>query len=246
MVARDGGAVVKAHPAARLDIRGATFGDLKATRPLRATQCGIEWECECLACGDVVVRSTAQLRYRQSLGYNQSCARCARELRAGIRALAADHARAYYARLWEQTGSLYQHGADELPQAAMCPAKTFDAQDASIERQERESKQAIAAMYPIRSEGGWRCVDCRSVFTAGLGCVLCVEPVCRQCVLDERHVCEADAMSFPEIGRQLGVCAQRAMQIFNSGMRRVRHYIADNWRDFGLSKDEARVLKGRH
>ena len=59
----------------RANIAGQRFGELTAVEASSTTRYGVIWRCIC-TCGNWVLRSVADLRYRRSMGSSQMCPAC--------------------------------------------------------------------------------------------------------------------------------------------------------------------------
>lgn len=213
------------------DLTGKRFGDLRARRHVETGQRGNVWECECLGCGVLVLRTAAELRRRAADGRIQSCAACARELRAGARAARNEGAKAWFLRLWGLNGDLYPATPDELdPNVGVTvhSTPTWEPEEPADRPDRSVGAQLGAYMHPIDCEGGWFCVDCGEWFGRGLGCVLCLEPVCWRCYEAEKHVrcgpARYEGMTLQAIAGEVElVSRERVRQVESRALRKLRH-----------------------
>lgn len=225
-----GGKLMRSH-----DLTNCVFGDLTAIRPTdRREGTSIVWECSCAACGRATYRSARALRLQGAT----ACLDCTRELMAGVRAMQRASFIEVLLDVWERTGDLYFYDPEDLPIAWMAPPP-LDVEEPTEYKPDTEARQVWAQMYPIRSEGGWLCYDCGGLFTAGLGCALCVEPVCRGCVRGERHTRHFNdglGYTLADVGRLLcpgtPISVERVRQIEMRALAKLVHF--SRCKRFGL------------
>lgn len=199
---------------ARIDISGQVFGELRVIRPLRSTQRGWEWECECLGCGDLVTRTAGSLRRSAKAGHTSSCKTCAQEVRLAI---LASMPKVWLRQMYAVTGSLYgsgDFGGDLAPLTAMPTGREGVSQD------DRASRPWCLGYAEIaRSEGGYVCAECHHVTLDAIGCIDCIEPICRACA--GVHDC-VSGESLAGIGAACGYSRERIQQLERGALAKVR------------------------
>ncbi len=231
----------------RLDLRGQTFGDLVAQEPVGKTVYGTLWSCRCV-CGQIVCRTATHLRQALSHGHRSACKDCHVTAPNKITvsyAIPGERVRILkelYARqgtIWTYTASkkLEAKVQKDLENAFGKLPETSYTDGTGVAFGERtplpiRRQQRIAYLHPIAiesNEGYWECVDCKGEFSRGLGCTACIEPVCRDCVLAERHACLEAATdsvdgvhSLEETGAVFGLCRERARQIEQHALNKLR------------------------
>lgn len=185
------------------------------------------WLLECSACGRRFERSTGALMMRVRDRKSNACVECNREVELSKRTARSNWR---LREQWDMTGSLYAHSPEELvdrcpPSVRVSTSMNPEEPDATPSR-ERASREVLMLwqLYPIRSDGGWLCVTCGSLFTAGLACVECIEPVCRACVAARNHLHNVtDEYTLDELGKVFGVGRERIRQIEAKALRKLRH-----------------------
>lgn len=214
---------------------GEQYGDLTPVRIIERLGDGSHvWACRC-SCGRTVKRTVGSLNLALRRGHVPACRRCSADMRRwSTKDRALKHKEAWLG-LWRVHHTLWSESAVArlLEQVRTDLAQEFGTSEESyasaaddtlmwsprLERTEqrrgdlRRIRQRRANMY-------WACVHCSCMFRIGWGCIECIEPVCVQCVADGAHKHRADSTaSFAEIGREYGVCRERARQILTGALR---------------------------
>lgn len=232
------------------NLEGERFGELVAEEHVGTDEPtgGRLWLLRC-DCGWKALRTTAHLRKAVKEGRQPACARCCAELWAGLCIARTETRRTgsmyILFRLWEECGVLYGAAYDTLFEASLRDA--FEEDGMYFENRESEryyeplpsyeftsdmigrGKTPITYFYPIGPDAGpprtWKCADCGEFFDRGIGCTLCIEPICRQCVR-LGHTCgleHEDGYTLRVIGTLFGVSRTRILEIQKEAMRRLRH-----------------------
>lgn len=185
---------------------GETFGELTTVRVVATSHLGHMWECAC-ACGRKALRTAAVLNRSRRMGQSPCCSECLSELRRGMSIERGSVCREAWAALWASRRTLYSRRAiDRIvgdiqealvndiapvrPEMTVAPL----AARADQPRQRRVPGTRITYLYPIVDTTGermWQCHECRDYFDAGLGCINCIEFLCRACVRKDVHDCES-------------------------------------------------------
>lgn len=128
---------------------GERFGELVAVAELpiaaRTKLGNRNWLLRC-DCGGEAIRTTSQLNDGAKRGFVPSCRECLVELRGGKREAKRDGHRDYFARLWEEQGSLYDYWHDER----MCD----EIRDALVAEFGEPVDESL--ILPISTAVGWR------------------------------------------------------------------------------------------
>ena len=190
-----------------MDLHGCKFGDLRA-EVIVGRDNGCIWRLRCLGCGGAVFMTAGEVRRRFAIVKDRfACPGCMREEKRSTRNIRLE---SVYRELWALTGTLYGGTWDEFVrreilselEAKVAPVRTAIEvlPVATGEERDREAshpkptQQRAMYLYPLRVRRGriFLCITCKREFRRGLGCTLCVEPVCVKCVRKSAHTCTTE------------------------------------------------------
>jgi len=202
------------------------FGELLALYPFDTQQRGVLWWCQC-NCGRFAVRYAAELMGSRRDHRKPCCSECLAELRRGQRLQRRRDAGVFWTEFFRAHGSLYTAADEEWPEAsavtAVAPIKL------AVDPSHDAGGRSFGTPHWFRiiqiPDGWWECGACGKPFSAGIGCLACVVPLCSpDC--RERHRRIGSEHTFDEIGESLGVTGARAGQIAARALRKLRSRIA--------------------
>lgn len=88
-------------------------------------------------------------------------------------------------------------------------------------------QQLITFLYPIADLTGdweWACVHCETRHSSGLGCIECLEFICRDCLRAEAHKHPDGIATLQEVGYYFEVGRERARQMEEGALRKLREW----------------------
>lgn len=233
----------------RKELTGVVFGCLKGEAPINSDKLGWKWRFRCSGCGHAVVLSAAAIRQRFSIYKDRlACSECMRQERSTRIHLSKQE---LFKLLWETARTLYSAGWDRRMHDCVLdaleknmgdlPPELFDPSTACelsslweiASGEQRGAGQRAAYFYPIGGDDKsvlWECRNCSEPFHRGLGCVLCVEPICTTCVRAEKHRCQSHwddeaadgCYTLPLIGKEWDISKERVRGIEAHGLQKLR------------------------
>lgn len=207
---------------------GDRRGSLVATELLSTTQRGEQWLYRC-DCGGTAIRFTASVNQSVRNGNKPACAQCVRDLseaRADKRDARRDE---FFLDLWARWRTLY------LPNESECELWAGSAGEWAPDIGTKYDVR-IGALFPIgpcqctecAAIGSLRhsleCATCHKLEDRAFACLICDQAVCVACVPIHKHV---DDCTLDEVATHLGISRERARQIEQQAISRVRHKVLE-------------------
>jgi hypothetical protein len=181
-------------------LEGRQFGELTVVRAVDRRDTNILWLCRC-DCGRVALRTSVILMRAETQGTTPMCCVCLAELRGGQFLQRRAHYTQKLIEMYWMSGSLYGLGfaqqfrdemVDELTEAGFPnPEEPALSLPLSMEPPYRKCGavgQRAAYLVPITGRL-WQC-PCAQHFNEGFACMACRDPICRDCVQQEKHLCD--------------------------------------------------------
>jgi hypothetical protein len=205
---------------------GDRIGKLVIVERVAGGSKGRRWLCEC-DCGGASIRYSAEIARATRDGLVVACRECTFAAVSELRARIVDARRGRWTKTWARLGTIWsaknemqlEHrvGRDLAEAGHLPPRPAFPMSRGELlaigaipSAAEVIAAQRIAYLYPLDGRGSleWNCHECGARFERGLGCIACLEPVCRPCVRAEKHVCAESygndrGMTRDELGRQM-------------------------------------------
>lgn len=236
---------------------GKTFGSLKvlSLSKDRSSNGSRMYDCVC-SCGSTLQRAGAHILFQAEQGLNQCCPTCREHLQENRHHVLRHNLRELWDTLHTLYGASYDDRELEALRAELAEADIGYAYPESTIPEGYEvtagldplevyaaPTQQMGDLYPL--DGGedreWVCVHCGVHASRVFGCVQCLEPICVQCVRDERHVCHdpQEGVTLEEIGRMEGVTRERIRQVEEVALEKLRTAFRQ------ILKEKAKAPKSR-